>query len=379
MNDILFYFKGNKNLDAFNELLKKYPHAKIKKHNGSAFDIIKHAVATTTTKFTWVVDLDTEGWESLLDYNVEKWDTNYLHIFENKNAKLYLAPRTLKIDNETSDFPEKKVIITLDLKFIPYDIFFLTYDENNAAKNLRFLLEKSKNIQVIKNVKGIFNAHLEAAKKSKTDFFWVVDADATIIDAFDFDYIVPEWDFDVVHIWKTINPINFLEYGHGGVKLIPKHLILNADVETAVDITTSIGAKIKIMNEVSNINNFATSPLAAWRSAFRECAKLASGIIARQNQQETNQRLDIWCNKGGNRPLGEYVKGGASAGCWFGETYKGNKEMLLKINDYDWLAAEFEQHIKMFPPETFKDYDDTNSEVNGNTDAITEAQALAIS
>ena len=302
-----------------------------------------------------------------------------MHIFENKNAKLYLAPKTLKIDSEALDFPEKKVISTSNLKFRAYDIFFLTYDENNSAKNLRLLLEKSKNIQVVKNVKGIFNAHLEAAKRSKTDFFWVVDADATIIDAFDFDYVVPEWDFDVVHIWKTINPINFLEYGHGGVKLIPKHLILNADVETAVDITTSIGAKIKIMDEISNINNFATSPLNAWRAAFRECVKLSSAIIARQNQEETDFRLSAWINKGGNRPLGEYVKGGASAGKWYGETYKGNKEMLARINDYEWLAHEFEAHIKMFPPETFKDYDDTNSEVNGNTDAITDAQALAIS
>ena len=36
------------------------------------------------------------------------------------------------------------------------------------------------------------------------------------------------------------------------------------------------------------------------------------------------------------------------------KTYKDNKEMLAKINDYTWLEYEFNGHVKMFPPETFK-------------------------
>jgi hypothetical protein len=128
-----------------------------------------------------------------------------------------------------------------------------------------------------------------------------------------------------------------------------------ADEETAVDITTSIGAKIKIMDEISNINNFATNPFNAWRAAFRECAKLASGVIDRQVQEETDERLLAWTSKGGSRPLGEYVKGGASAGEWYGKEYKGNKDALAMINDYEWLKEQFEAHIKMFPPEMFLD------------------------
>ncbi len=353
MKDIIFYYtkKNQVKIDSMKEV---YPTAKFEKLTSTIPALVNSTISSANTNFVWYIDIEITGWESVLRYNIEKWDEKYTHVFKNKNAEVFLVPKNVQVLDSDTEFTDKKIITASELKFITYDIFFLRYDENNADKNLRLLLEKRPDTKVISGVKGIFNAHLEAAKKSTTDMFWVVDADATVIDAFDFDYRVPAWDFDVVHIWKSINPINFLEYGYGGVKLIPTHLILNADETTAVDVTTSIGAKIKIINEVSNINNFATSPLNAWRSAFRECAKLASGIIPRQVSTETIQRLETWISKGGDRPLGEYVRGGASAGNWFGETYKDNKEMLARINDYEWLAHEFEAHIKMFPPETFK-------------------------
>jgi hypothetical protein len=353
MKDIIFYYtkKNQVKIDSIKDL---YPNARIEKLVSTIPALVNSTIISANTNFVWYINIEINGWESILQYNIEKWDENYTHVFKNKNAEIFLVPKNVQTLDSDTEFTDKKIITASELNFSTYDIFFLKYDENNADKNLRFLLEKRPDVKIISGVQGIFNAHLAAAKKSSTDMFWIVDADATVIDAFDFDYRVPDWDFDVVHIWKSINPINFLEYGYGGVKLIPKHLILNADETTAVDVTTSIGAKIKIMNEISNLNNFATSPLNAWRSAFRECAKLASGIIPRQLDTESTQRLETWVSKGGDRPLGEYVRGGASAGKWYGETHKGNKEMLARINDYEWLAHEFEAHIKMFPPETFK-------------------------
>jgi hypothetical protein len=354
MKDIVFYYRGKLNQSRLESLKEKYSFAKFERLSSTLSALVNSTINSLVTDFVWYIDIDIAGWETLLRYDVNDWDSNYTHVFKNKNAEIFLVPKNINIDDSATEFVDKKIIATADLTFSKYDVFFIKYDENNADKNLRYLLEKRSDVKVISGVTGIFNAHLEAAKQSTTDFFWVVDADATVIDAFDFDYHVPDWDFDVVHIWKSINPINFLEYGYGAVKLIPAHLILNADEETAVDVTTSIGAKIKIINEISNINNFATSPLNAWRSAFRECVKLSSRVIANQSDEETTQRLEVWISKGGDRPLGQYVRGGASAGKWYGETYKGNKEMLARINDYEWLAYEFEAHIKMFPPETFE-------------------------
>lgn len=379
-NDITFFYrkKTENNRKLIDKLVVKYPHAKFKIITGSVYNLIKQTSQSSKTSFVWLIDLEVTGWENLIDYKVESWDKEYLHVFHSRSASIHLIPRDLATDDTTLDFPDKKFIRTTVIKKPPLDVFFIQYDENNAAKNLRYLKEKRPDVKIIDGVKGIFNAHLAAAQQSETDFFWVVDADATVIDAFDFEYEITEWDFDVVHIWKSINPINLLEYGYGGVKLIPKHLILMADEDSAVDVTTSIGAKIKIIDEVSNINNFATNPFNAWRSAFRECVKLASAAIPRQNQEETDYRLSQWCNQGGSRPLGEYVKGGASAGEWYGKTYKGDKTALAMINDYEWLREQFEEHIKMFPPEMFLDQD-AKSEAIGNTVEITEAQALAIS
>ncbi len=381
MKDLFFYYrkKTASNRALIESISKKFPHAKFKLISGSTFRFINQISKESKTDFFWVFELDTLGWETLISYNVEAWDKEYLHIFESKSAKAYLAPKDIKFDKKENDFPDKKFINTDLIKSPPYDIFFICYDENNASKNLRYLKEKRPDVKVISGITGIFNAHLEAANQSSTEFFWVVDADATVIDAFDFEYKVSEYDFDVVHIWKSYNPINKLEYGHGGVKLIPKHIILTADEETTIDVTTSLTDKIKVVNEISNINNFATNPFNAWRSAFRECVKLASRSIARNNEEETSVYLDAWMNKGGDRPFGEYSKGGASAGKWYGETFKNDKGALAKINDYEWLKLEFDQHIKMFPPESFKDQEETNSEVNGNTEEITEAQALATS
>lgn len=354
MKDIIFYYRKNSVLQSTIQQVKnRYPFAKFVKTSDSIVNIVKNNLPDTNTKLVWFIDLALSNWEIYLNYDVDQWDLKYVHIFSSKHGNMYLVPSSIVIEEGDKEFVDKKTIPAELLKYQDYDVFFISYDEPGYERNLNFLLQKRPDAKHISNVKGIFNAHLVAAKQSTTDYFWAVDADATVIDAFDFSYRVPEWDFDVVHIWKSINPINFLEYGYGGVKLIPRHLLLSADETTAIDITTSIGAKIKIMNDISNINNFATSPLNAWRSAFRECAKLASAVIPRQKQEETDYRLNIWLNKGGNRPLGEYVRGGASAGKWYGETYKGNKEMLARINDYEWLALEFEQHIKMFPPETF--------------------------
>lgn len=238
-----------------------------------------------------------------------------------------------------------------------YDIAFISYKEKSANSNflklLSHTLPANNKIFRVQDVQGIHNAHIEAAKQSTTAMFYVVDADAKLLSGFNFNLKLDSTEEDIVHVWRSVNPINKLEYGYGGVKLLPTNLTLNMDT-TNTDMTTSISNRFKAMDAISNITAFNIDPLSTWRSAFRECAKLASKIIIGQNDIETEYRLKVWSCIGGDQPFGQYAKGGASAGEWFGKTYKTNKEMLTKINDYAWLESEFNGHIKMFPPETFK-------------------------
>jgi hypothetical protein len=226
-----------------------------------------------------------------------------------------------------------------------YDIFFISYKEPNADKNFQLLKSKCPRAQRIHGVEGIFNAHRLAAKKSFTKMFWVVDGDAVIVDDFKFDYRVSEYDLECVHVWRSINPVNNLVYGYGGVKLLPKSLTSNMNLN-GIDMTTSISSLFKGIESVSNITEFNTDPFSSWKSAFRECVKLSSKTIDRQNDNETIERLTAWCTIGKDRPYGEYVISGANTGKAYGEQYKDDKEAIKKINDFKWLEEEFKKYYE---------------------------------
>ena len=83
-----------------------------------------------------------------------------------------------------------------------------------------------------------------------------------------------------------------------------------------------------------------------WKSGFRECCKLASKVIDRQKDDETNERLEIWCNAGLEHKYGKYAIDGARAGRTYGETNAGDVEALRKINDFDWLIENLKKHIQ---------------------------------
>ena len=235
---------------------------------------------------------------------------------------------------------EKKEHDVIASKHHIYDVVFISYNEANAEENYLRLLDVCPRAKRVHGIKGIHNAHIKAATLCDTDMIWVVDGDAVIENDFNFDLVMSSYDIDCVHVWRSRNPINNLEYGNGGVKLLPRHLTLNMNVNTS-DMTTSISKKFKAMNTVSNINSFNTDEFTTWRSAFRECCKLSSRTIERQFEEETQQRLDIWCTTGQDALFGEYAIAGAKAGRQYGLENKNNLEELRKINDFEWLKEKF--------------------------------------
>jgi hypothetical protein len=224
-----------------------------------------------------------------------------------------------------------------------YDIVFISYNESNADDNWLKLKSRFPFAKRVHGVKGIHQAHIAAAKKCYTDMIWIVDGDAEILDAFNFDYVTN--DLDYVHVWRSQNPVNDLVYGNGGVKLFPRLLTLNMDTSKP-DMTTSISTKFKKMEEISNVNTFNTDPFNTWKSAFRECCKLSSKVIDRQKTDETNERLLAWCTKGKDRPHGEYAISGAAAGARYGTANQGDIDALKKINDFLWLDEQFKEHYE---------------------------------
>ena len=112
---------------------------------------------------------------------------------------------------------------------------------------------------------------------------------------------------------------------------------MKVDVNST-DMTTSISDRFKAMPFVSNVTNFNTDEFSTWKSAFRECAKLSSKVIDRQEEGETNERLKVWTTKANGR-FCEFAIRGANAGMRFGLS---DGVDLGLINDFDWLLRQFE-------------------------------------
>lgn len=232
-----------------------------------------------------------------------------------------------------------------------FDITHITYDEKVTGINIFHktnFCRKYPYLINIKNVKGILNAHIEAAKQIKTTYFFAVDADLILLDEFNFDYgRVGSKEYKELMeepktlVWKTMNRYNDLIYGHGGVKLLHRETLLNQS-KMGVDMTTALTSNFEIIDEVCGETYFMGSPFHAWRGAFRECVKLSAKLIPGQIDTETETRLAAW-ESGNKIEYYDWIIAGVKLGKKFGEEYKNNLEAMKKINDFDWLTEKFKE------------------------------------
>lgn len=284
------------------------------------------------------------------------------------------------------------------------DVFFISMGEEGSEANWQRLLSFAPNAKRVDNVKGIYEVHKACAQLSTTKNFYVVDADAWILDGFKFhwepDAKTLHWNIpetECVLVWPSRNPVNGLEYGYGGIKMFPREPFLESK-PWDIDLSTTIGRATVSKEQVGCETRFNATPESAWIGAFRECAKLASLSIIKSRvrkavriknaeleklsehislqtewtpekratyrkvqsvliddrySQESNiysywaeiessssKRL-TWASTGQEALNGKYAILGAQAGSNFGLQYSDNLTMLSKINDWDWLKEEF--------------------------------------
>ena len=226
-----------------------------------------------------------------------------------------------------------------------FDVFMISYHEAEADANFMKLKQKFPDAKHVKNVEGIANAHKECARQSETEMVYIVDADADIVEDFYFNYLPPmSKRKNTTYVWSARNPINGLEYGYGAVKLFPRQQLLDMGHELP-DFTTGV-AFYQPISDVSNYTRFNRDPYRTWRSAFRECVKLASSVNPNQKQAETDARLETWTTVDNGERFGRYCIKGALEGKAYGEENKGDVEALNKINDFDWLREQFVASMK---------------------------------
>ncbi len=317
--------------------------------------------------FVWSVnphtDIDVQGTPTKLGFSPKVSDINKIHCWQKVND---LTAQThgyggLRLWPTNGDYSK---LTTADLqlnkiKNVQYvreqgsitqmfDIIFLSYNEPNAQERFEKLQERidalttvskrKPNLIWVKDIDGIFNAHQHASNQVTSNMFWVVDGDADVLDSFDFSYMPDVYDEEVVHVWNSMNLINGLEYGYGGVKLFPTQMVRDA-TSWGLDFTTGLSSRFKAIPELSCYTRFNTDAYSAWRSAFRECVKLSLNDDA-----ESKERLEAWLHPNPDADFRHDAKRGAEEAVAFAKENKDNTEVLLNINDFDWLKTTYEQN-----------------------------------
>ena len=279
----------------------------------------------------FVVNKDVNSLER--DFVVPLW--HRFDPFVNESGTVRLLSKVMSSNEQQAKFNEK---------LQPYDIIFLSYDEENADAKWASFSAKFPRAKRVHGVTGIAAAHFAAAKASTTSMFFVVDADAEINPDFDFSYTASKDEQDKVLVWRSINPVNGLSYGSGAVKLFSKSLVESFASSAVVDFATSFAGKFVSKDSISNITRFNTSSFAAWRAGFREACKLASSAIY-NTDPATADRLEVWCSVGRERPYGTDTIAGAQAGKRYGETFANDKASLMNINNFEWLKQQYDDFV----------------------------------
>jgi hypothetical protein len=307
-----------------------------------------------THGFVWSTDGDVDAHEDVINSgflpamnNVHK-----VHVWQRMNPHtdkthsyggLRLWPTANDYSELTSD--ELKMNKIKNLQYVrkpgctykPYEIVFLSYHEPYAETSYKRLTARF-DARWVKDIEGIFTAHQQAANEVQSSMFWVVDADADITEDFDFSYVPDAYDQDVVHVWNSKNPVTGEEYGYGGVKLFNTEQVREAN-SWGLDFTTGLSKRFKAWPQVSCTTKFNTDAYSTWRSAFRECVKLAS----RGEDTEAKQRLEGWLKPLDDAEFKEEAKAGAEAGVEYANKWGQKPLKMAKINDYEWLEEYYNE------------------------------------
>jgi hypothetical protein len=269
------------------------------------------------------------------DFVIQYYDIGYQFIWvaEEGNEKIWVA----KLSYVDEPIGVKEIEITDQLTPDTLDVVFISYHEPNAEDNWKRVKEKAPWAQRVDGVKGILAAHKEAAKKARTDMFYVVDGDAFLFKKFEFKYKPGIFDRDCTYIWSAKNPLVDLTYGHGGVKLFSKQKLLKLKKWRTLDMTTSVSEKIKVMSEISNWTAYNTDLFSVWKTAFRECVKLAVNVHRYPDNPEHGLRLDKWKEVDTSSEFAGATVYAQEQAKRFVEENSYDMSTLTKINDRDWL------------------------------------------
>jgi hypothetical protein len=264
------------------------------------------------------------------------------------------------------------------IKILDYDVIFLSYDEPNAEENHDKLLEFIPWAQRIHGVKGSDAAHKACAKLATTDRVVIVDGDNFMVTDNFLKQTIEVLDDNVnlsqsVLSWPSINVINGLIYGNGGIKCWSTETLLSMKTHESAD-PNNIRAQVDFCWDINYIpldNTYTeihnnTTPYQAWRAGFREGVKMSLD----QGHKVDNlsklwkgnlNRLSTWMMVGSDIDNGLWSIYGSRLGCW-----------MTQFTDWDYTQVkDFDYLDKLWNLEMSKlTIDDVKTRANNLTDVL---------
>jgi hypothetical protein len=219
------------------------------------------------------------------------------------------------------------------------DVVFISYDEPEADANWQLLQQRCARAQRVHGVAGMELALEAAAEVSATPWFYAVFAKTQLEPSFDFDFVPDYLQQPKHYIFDCHNVTNDLVYGHMGMVMYNCQGVreINQQGEFGLDYTLSFPHEsVPIL---SCHADFATTPYHAWRTAFRETAKL-SYFESQAPSVDGAYRLRTWISQAQGRNS-EWVLRGAADGVEFFNQCQGNLALLKQSFRWEWLRDRF--------------------------------------
>jgi len=254
---------------------------------------------TKENLYTWLYNKDLKK-SQLPEFYPSFWEDIKLYTW-GKTNDIMLVPNCIEL-KQFYDI-DRIVHYDLDYKVRPMDIIFISYDEPGASQRFEKLKQNYPRAKWCKNIEGQTKAYHTAASMSDTDYFFAVFPKIDLVDSFDFTFQPDRLKNPSHYIFDCYNEVIDCTYGHDGVILYNKRLVLDT-TEPGLDFTMS--QSVTTVPILSAINKLDETSLLAWRTAFREVIKLK----LQKQTVENNFRLKKWTTIGkGNKA--EWVHKGA--------------------------------------------------------------------
>lgn len=346
----------------------RFPIDNVHVHDGDLISAIKsHDFRGTSANFhchyckpTQIETFYRDNFSNRIRNPVSFWsaETQKIDMTTSVSQMIYIVPREAKnkIKTQIYDYDyltesaskaTPGVIESVLYEAGQLDVVFISNGEPEEHERYEQLSEHLRRnnykgqLHWVYHVNGRAAAYKEAAKKSTTPWFYAVFAKLEIVKTFQFNWL-PNLGLGPKHyIFKALNPVNGLEYGHQAVIAYNKKLVL-ANTGTEIDFTLS--DPHESVDILSGVANFNTDPWTTWRTTFREVVKLQY-LFDKTGDIDTKFRLDKWKEPvQSNVAFKDDYEIAVKMAIDYYNSVNGRYEDLLKTVEWDWLKSYFERN-----------------------------------